>query len=605
MLKILALSSRKEKLLFALAVFLIIIATIAEISQPLFFSAIGQQIAKVEEGNPDSSIISSLIGWCAGMLGTVLLGMAGTLIAIKVVSYASTSLIARSRMLLFNKILNLSTSKIDEYGVSSLVVRTTNDLIQVRDSIYLMFTLIIKTPIYIIVGFSLAMLVLAPLSSEINGLHGDQFLLATSFIVIPIMVLIGLVLVYFARKYFAKQRVLLDENNQIMSENIIGRKIIRAFRIQKNQETRFSVVNSGLMKNSRRAEVILHSFIPLIVLSLNLAIVSIQIIFAVLAEKIGFSNPKLIETLQIAVQTFMQFFSLILVGLVLFGSSLFVTQRSKPSAQRINEILEVKSMIVDGSSNKKINNASIEFRNVHFRYAASKNKSDIDTISNINFKIEAGQTLGIIGSTGSGKSTLVSLISRFYDATKGEILIDGLNIKSYKLDELTSAISVAFQEKILFKGTIKSNILVGKWNATNDEILNAAKNAEAYEFIEGRDKQFEAPVEEEGSNLSGGQKQRLSIARALIKKPKILVFDDSLSALDNITETKLLKNIKTNFKDMTLLIVAQRVKSIQNADKIIILEDGHISGIGTHDELLKNNDLYQQIYDSQNTEIGE
>ena len=199
----------------------------------------------------------------------------------------------------------------------------------------------------------------------------------------------------------------------------------------------------------------------------------------------------------------------------------------------------------------------------------------------------------------------MNLIARFYDVTRGQILIDNVNIKNYKLSELTSAMSIAFQDKILFKGTIKSNILVGKENASNEEIINASKNAEAFEFIDERKLKFNAPVEENGSNLSGGQKQRLSIARALIKNPKILIFDDSLSALDNITETKLLKNIKNNFKDTTLLIVAQRVKSIQNADKIILLEDGKISAIGTHNELIKNSDLYQKIYDSQNTNIGD
>ncbi|MGL5630496.1 MAG: ABC transporter ATP-binding protein [Mycoplasmoidaceae bacterium] len=595
--KIISYATKKEKILIALTIIFIICVTATDASQPFIF----QKIASSLTNTDFKAEMINILKWSSAMIGLVLTGVIFNLLAVFSISAASTSIVANVRSILFKKILSFSSEDIDKFGISSLVVRTSNDMLQIREAIYDTFTYIIRGPLFIILGFIFSMINIAPFNKGMSGLDYSQYQFALAFLVIPIFAVIIIISVSISRKNIRKQRQLMDKNNQIMLENLMGAQVVRAFNLQQDQENQFNILNNSLKNVSRKSESAVQILQPIVMFGMNLSLVIIILVFAKLASHHG-SNPDKLVSLQIAMQTFMQFFTLILIGLILVTSSMFIIIRAKPAARRVNEVLDTQVKITSGNSESLIDFPSIEFKNVYFNYNEVTN--DSYTLNNLNFKINPGQTIGIIGPTGSGKTSLVNLIMRFYDADKGEILINNENIKNYKIDVLKNNISCAFQEKILFQGTIKSNIMVGKTDASDAEILEAAKNAEAYEYILNMSDKFNSNVDQGGSNLSGGQKQRLSIARALIKKAKILIFDDSLSALDNITEGKILNNIKSKYKGTTLIIVAQRIKSIQSADSIIVMETGKILDIGNHEFLLKSNKLYKDIWESQNTEIG-
>ncbi len=396
-----------------------------------------------------------------------------------------------------------------------------------------------------------------------------------------------------------------------MIENLKGSRIVRAFNLQENQCNRFNEANTSLKNNNIKSEVIISAIMPIIILLSNLAL-GVVIIFATYASMgiNGGNNATgpALETaikqagyIATAVTAFTQYFFMILLGFMLTSMGMFFVVKGKVSAKRVAEVLNTESSIKNCENPVNFEKGSIEFKNVTFRYNEEGEKPILD---NISFKVKPGESIGIIGETGSGKSSLVSLIPRMYDTTDGTVLVSNTDVKQLDLVQLKNNISFAFQDKILFKGTIRSNVKVGKKDATDQEIIEALKMAEAYDFASKKDGFLDAVVEQRGANFSGGQKQRLSIARALISHPKILIFDDSTSALDNITEKKLLTNIKNNLKGTTLVMVAQRVKSIQDLDQIIVLDQGKIIGHGSHKQLLKTCSVYKKIFESQNTEVG-
>ena len=552
-------------------------------------------------------------------IGGIIFNIASIIISIKI----SINLMTRVRIEVYSNSMYLSLQDIDKFSTSSLLTRVNSDAYQVQNLLIMIFNILLKMPFYLVGGIVMSVWQSVELSSKVDG--GAN--LAYSYLAIPLMVVIALALTAKSRPFQLKSRQYFDSNNKIMIENLHGTRVVKAFNLEQTQMNRFNQTNDGYKKYNIKGETLVSMVMPSMMWLVNLALDITIIIGGYSANKVGDQsvvdkfltlspgsdewnviwnqikewNTQVTNTITI-VTTFTQYFMLIVLGFVLSSMVMFFYARGKVCATRISEVLEAKSTITSKENAQKIENNSIEFNNVTFRYNSD---SKLPILENISFKINQGESLGIIGQTGSGKSTLVNLIPRLYDTQEGEVKISNINVKDLDLKSIKENISFAFQEKVLFKGTIRSNLQVGKLDATEEEMIQALKIAEAYDFVQEKEGKLDAIVEQKGSNFSGGQKQRLSIARAIVSNPKILIFDDSTSALDNITEKKLLTNIKKHLKDVTLVMVAQRVKSIKDMDNIIVLDGGKIIGYGTHNQLLKSCKTYKQIYDSQSTSVGE
>ena len=475
---------------------------------------------------------------------------------------------------LFSKIQNLSFSEIDKFKTSSLITRVTNDVTQVQQMMMMGLKIMVRAPLICIGGMIMAS-ILSPKLSII-------FL-----IIIPIIVVIVALVLIKSFPMFKVMQEKIDNVNMVMRENLLGIRVIKAFTMEEKQYSRFEDANNELMDRSIKAQNVTMFLMPIVSLIMNLSVVAILWFGGYLA------NGGLIDTGKI--MAFINYLIQILSSLMMMVMIVVNFSRAKASADRINEVLNEESSIKEINETESLDSYSIEFKNVFFKYYESSEY----VLEDISFKVNQGERVGIIGSTGSGKSSLISLIPRFYDATSGDITIGGKNVKHLNIKELRENIGVVLQENILFQGTIEDNLKFGNREASKDMIEKAVKDAQAIEFISKKDKGYESEVEQRGKNLSGGQKQRLSIARTLIRKPKVLILDDSSSALDMTTEGKLSKAIKTEMKGTTLFIIAQRISSVMDLDKIIVLDDGRISGIGTHNELLKNNEIYRSIAISQ------
>ena len=478
------------------------------------------------------------------------------------------------REALFSKIQNLSFLEIDKFKTSSLITRVTNDVTQVQQMVMMGLRIMVRAPLICIGGMIMASLLSPKLS-------------IVFLIIIPII--LGIVVLVLIKSFpmFKVMQEKIDNVNMVMRENLLGIRVIKAFTMEEKQNSRFEDANNELMNRSVKAQNVTMSLMPIVSLIMNLSVVAVLWYGGYLASG-GIINAG-------KIMAFINYLIQILSSLMMMVMIVVNFSRAKASADRINEVLNEESSIKEINETESLDSYSIEFKNVFFKYYES---SDY-VLEDISFKVNQGQRVGIIGATGSGKSSLISLIPRFYDATSGDITIGGNNVKNLNIKELRENIGVVLQENILFQGTIEDNLRFGNREASKDIIEKAVKDAQAIEFISKKDKGYESEVEQRGKNLSGGQKQRLSIARTLIRKPKVLILDDSSSALDMTTEGKLSKSIKSEMKGTTLFIIAQRISSVMDLDKIIVLDDGRISGIGTHNELLKNNEIYRSIAISQ------
>lgn len=478
------------------------------------------------------------------------------------------------REALFSKIQNLSFLEIDKFKTSSLITRVTNDVTQVQQMVMMGLRIMVRAPLICIGGMIMASLLSPKLS-------------IVFLIIIPII--LGIVVLVLIKSFpmFKVMQEKIDNVNMVMRENLLGIRVIKAFTMEEKQNSRFEDANNELMNRSVKAQNVTMSLMPIVSLIMNLSVVAVLWYGGYLASG-GIINAG-------KIMAFINYLIQILSSLMMMVMIVVNFSRAKASADRINEVLNEDSSIKEINETESLDSYSIEFKNVFFKYYES---SDY-VLEDISFKVNQGQRVGIIGATGSGKSSLISLIPRFYDATSGDITIGGNNVKNLNIKELRENIGVVLQENILFQGTIEDNLRFGNREASKDIIEKAVKDAQAIEFISKKDKGYESEVEQRGKNLSGGQKQRLSIARTLIRKPKVLILDDSSSALDMTTEGKLSKSIKSEMKGTTLFIIAQRISSVMDLDKIIVLDDGRISGIGTHNELLKNNEIYRSIAISQ------
>lgn len=598
-IRIFKMFDKKDKIISLVALFFVGCSAICDIINPYFTADIMNQISDNLKNGSISISISDIPWNTFGiLLGLAVASIISQSISVLLSMMVATKNTAKFRSLMFVRTRYLSSQDVNEIGSGSILTRITSDVTQIEQFLINYNTMVFKGVFFFIGGLIMSIYQLA----SYDGDSKIWFATLAYLFIVLFLVITGL-MVKRAMKYYAKGRQAVDNNNLQMQENIIGDKLIRSLNLQNRQARKYRKGNKELFEFYIKSERIIALLQPIVFSLINFAMIAIYLTGGMYAWNAPVSEAlKTIELTGIII-SFAQYIMIITLGLILFATFGYVISRAKVSSERMFEILDKETSIKESLNPKDIKNGEIEFKNVSFKYDKASQEKKY-TINNVSFKIASGQSLGIIGQTGSGKSSLIKLLTRLYEIDKGSIFISGIDIKDISFKSLRNDISVSLQEKIILKGTFKSNILIGKTNASEKEVIEAAKNAEAWEYISKKEDGINGIVEERGSNLSGGQKQRLSIARALIKDAKILIIDDSTSALDTITERKILNNLDKKFKGVTKIIISQKVKSIQNCDNIIVLDQGKIVQQGKHEELLKNkNGIYRQISDSQKTSL--
>ena len=557
---------------FILGPFLMLSEVAGEIVLPKIMATM------IDNGVMQNYGTSYIIGQALKMAGCILImicgGIGGHYFSIK----ASVLFSADLRKDIFKKVQGFSFGDVDKFSTGSLVTRLTNDITQLQNFVRMALIMAMRSPGMLIGGIIMACTINARLA----------LILA---LVLPLLALsIGL-LMKTAFPRFGIMQKKLDSLNSGIQENITNVRVIKSFVREKFEIKKFGAANDDLTDSTLRAMNIVIMTMPLMTFVMNattLAVVWLGGHF-VIGGSMRVGDLSAFSTYIVQILS-----SLMMVSMVILQSS-----RAAASAKRIREVLDTESTLNDDNASmkdKKVTKGSVEFKNVSFKYYSSREEN---ILSDISFKAEPGQIVGIVGTTGSGKTTLVQLIPRLYDVTSGEVLVDGINVKEYGLKNLRDGVGMVLQKNVLFSGTIEENLKWGDENATHDEVRNAANAAQADGFVSEFTDGYNMELGQGGVNVSGGQKQRLCIARALLKKPKILILDDSTSAVDTATEAKIRNSFKNELKDTTKIIIAQRISSVMDADKIIVLENGRIAGEGTHDELLKTNRECQDIYYSQ------
>lgn len=512
------------------------------------------------------------------MLGISLIIMISAISIMCLSARVAARLAKTLREKVFKKVLRFSNKEFSEYSTASLITRSTNDIQQIQGLIAILFRVLVYAPIIGIGGF---LRVLNQSDNSMAWIIGVA-IVAILFVVATLFII--------AMPRFKKLQQLIDKLNLVAREILTGLPVIRAFNTEKKEEKRFDKANMDLTKTNLFVNRAMSFMMPTLMLIMN----GISLLIVWVGAH-GIDNG----TMQVGnMMAFIQYTMQIVMSFLMISMVSIMLPRASVSANRINEIIETEETIKESKEPKKLNlnkKGLVEFKNVSFRYP----DSDEEVLSDISFTAEPGKTTAIIGSTGSGKSTIVNLIPRFYDVTSGNLLIDGVDIKDISNKDLRKIIGFVPQKGILFSGTIESNIKYGNPNMSDEQMIEAAQIAQATEFIESKPEKYQEPIAQGGSNVSGGQKQRLSIARAIAIDPEILVFDDSFSALDFKTDSILRAELAKKTQDKTVIIVAQRINTILNADQIIVLEDGKVVGKGTHEELIKTNETYKQIALSQ------
>lgn len=577
MIKMFKEMSKKEVIFFVSSILFMILQVWLELKIPGYMSEITKLVTTTGETNEIIHIgIIMILCALGGFIVSVIISFFS--------SFVGTSFEKNLRSKIFRKVQNFGMEEIKKFSTSSLITRNTNDVTQVKNFVVMGTQMLARAPIMA----SMALF-------KILGKEWE-FTLSTFIGVLIIFIMITIIIV-FAIPKFKKIQKLTDNLNRVTRENLTGIKVVRAFNAEDYEQKKFNKANSDLTKTHLfvgRLMILMDPVMTLVMSGVPLAIYWIGaslINSANMADKITIFSDMVVFS-SYSIQVIMSFMFLIMIFVIY--------PRASVSMGRISEILETKEKIKDGKLDKIDNNikGTIEFKNVSFKYP----DADEYILDNINLKINKGETVAFIGSTGSGKSTLINLIPRFYDVTDGEIIVDNVNIKDMKLSLLHDKIGYVSQKAVMFKGTVNTNIKLGKNNSneiTDDMVWDCIKLSQSYDFVSKMDKKIESPVAQNGTNLSGGQKQRLQIARALVRNPEIFIFDDAFSALDFKTDSILRKELKNNYQDSTKLIVASRVGTIIDADKIVVLDDGKIVGIGKHKDLLKKCSVYKEICESQ------
>ncbi len=477
----------------------------------------------------------------------------------------------------YKRVMSLSIEQTDDFTTGSLVTRMTNDIAMVVEFVEMLLRMCVRAPMFFI-GGALMMLTL------------DLSFGVVLACALPVMIVMVAFILMKATPLFSVVQKKLDKVNSVVQENVSGARVVKAYGQEEYEIKRFEGVNDELRDTNFKVLKIMALFGPVITLVMNFAVIAIIYIggFQIHIENAGMSTGSIMAAISYVTQILM---SVMMVSMMFQSVS-----RAMASAKRINEVIEAEPVIEGGSVKEGNGKGTIEFKNVSFRYPGTHGEP---VLHDINLKINQGETLAIIGTTGCGKTSLVNLLPRFYDATEGTVLFDGVDVKEYDLSELREKIGYVMQKSELFSDTVANNIRWGNPEATLEEVKEAATIAQAAEFIEGFNEQYDTFIAEKGASLSGGQKQRVSIARAMLRKPEVLILDDSTSALDLVTEGKLQKALKEKLDDTTIIMIAQRIASVRRADRIAVLEEGTILHCGTHEELLQCSETYHDIYDSQ------
>lgn len=485
---------------------------------------------------------------------------------------------------LFNHVMDMGSEEMQDFSIPSLITRTTNDITQIQMIVSMGLQMIIKSPI---------MAVWAVI--KILGKSWELSAVTAAFVVVICVFVLAVMATCIPR--FRIVQKLTDKINRVARENLTGINVVHAFNAEKYQNDKFDVPSKEMMNTQLKNQRMFALMMPVMNIGMNGLTLAIYWLGAVLIQQIALTAVQDRITLFSNVVVFSTYATYVVMSFMMLVMIFMMLPAAQVSAERINEVLERDVNIKEGSVSEGREQGTVEFKNVSFRYPHASE----DELSNISFKINKGQTLAIIGATGSGKTTLISLIPRFYDATDGEVLVDGVNVKNYKFDTLYDKLGYVTQKAVLFAGSIRENVFFGESGApeTDDELKNAIELSQAEEFVDKLPDGTEHMISQMGRNVSGGQKQRLSIARALSRKPEILVFDDSFSALDYKTDAKLREGLNEKLGDTTKIIVAQRISTIRHADKIIVLDRGEAVGMGTHEELMKSCDVYKEIALSQ------
>ena len=575
MFKLIKNLTKKDYIYAFISLILIIVQVWLELKMPDFMSKVTVLVQSDGSLMKDILLNGLYMMLCAfgSLISTVIVGYLVASIA------ASFSLITRKK--LFEKVESLSIAEIKKFNVSSLITRTTNDITQIEMLIAMGLQLLIKAPITAIWA----------VTKILN--KNFTWSMATLIAVLVLLTVVSILTIIVVPKFKLIQK-LTDKLNNITRENLTGIRVIRAFNAENYQLNKFDKINNDLTNMQLFNQKTFSIMQPVMYLTMHTLALSIYFIGAILIKD-AILPDKI--TLFGDMVVFSSYAILVVMSFLMLAIIFMILPRASVSAKRINEVLDEEITVKDGTIKNSKEEGTVEFKNVSFKYP----DADEYLLENISFKVEKGQTVAFIGSTGSGKSTLINLIPRFYDVTDGEVLVDGINVKDYKLEYLYKKLGYVSQKAFIFDGSVKDNVVYGdsKSKITNQNIMDALDVSLAKEFVEKLDNKYDSHIASSGTNLSGGQKQRLSIARAISRNPEIYIFDDSFSALDYKTDSILRKKLRKHTKDATILIVAQRIGTIMNADKIIVLDEGKCVGMGTHKELLRNCEIYKQIAYSQ------
>ena len=476
----------------------------------------------------------------------------------------------------FAKVMHMSFQQTDKFTTGSLVTRLTNDITAIQEFVAMSLRMFVRTGMQFIGGIAVIL--------TLNVNFGIVLVIS-----LPVQLIAVAIIMKKASPLFSIVQSRLDKVNSVVQENVSGARVVKAFTREEYEINRFDNANTDLMTTNLKVQKLLATLNPILMIIMNASVIAIIMIGGFQVEAKAMQVGEVMAAVTYITQ--------ILMSVMMVGMMFQQVSRSAASMKRVNEVLSTNPVISDGNKSADSDNSgTVEFRNVGFSYPGSSGKP---VLSGIDLKAEKGQMIAILGSTGCGKTSLVNLVPRFYDATEGDVLVDGVNVKDYDVDTLRSKIGVVLQKSELFSGTVAENIRWGCETATDEEVKTAAKIAQAEEFIDGFNDGYDTMISEKGASLSGGQKQRMAIARAIIKKPEILIFDDSTSALDLSTEAKLHKALRENLSGVTVIMIAQRIASVMRADKIAVLENGSICDFGTHKELMESSSVYRDIYYSQ------
>lgn len=549
---------------------LVILETGCELTIPLLMAQIINEGILKEDMAPilKSGALMVLVALVATFAG----GMAA-----KCATSAAQGLGANLRGAEFEKIASFSFADIDRFSSSSLITRMTNDVTNIQNTAMICLRILIRALTMLIASVALTLVISPKLALVV-------------LVILPIMAAALLGLMKMCMPLFEKMQKALDHLNETIQENLIAVRVVKSYVREDRERDKFKIANDGFTQAGLRAVLRMVAMQPVMMICMASATVLVL-----------YFGGNMVLGLELDVgylQTVLGYIMQILMSIMFVGMAILQYTRAQASIHRVFEVLDAQSAITDGGEAAlPAPQGRVEFRDVSFRYQTEGAGEDV--LHHIDLDIRPGEFVAIVGGTGTGKSSLVNLIPRFYDVHRGQVLVDGLDVRDYPLDGLRNRIGMVLQNNVLFSGTIRENLLWGNENATQEELVQAAKDAQAYDFIMSFPDGFDTNLDQGGVNVSGGQKQRLCIARAMARKPAILILDDSTSAVDSTTEGKIRESFRENLRGTTVIIIAQRISSVQYADKIVVLDEGTVAGVGTHDELMASNQIYREIYDSQ------